>query len=60
LQPPAIDMKIRAGYRLLDQLREGRRQVGGSLNAQLLFEGLAVSLAALLGRPERKSGGASG
>lgn len=60
LQPPAADMKIRAGYRLLDRLREARRQVGGSLNVQLLFEGLAVSLAALLGRPKRRSGGASG
>lgn len=60
LQPPAIDMKIRAGYRLLDRLREARRQVGGSLNAQLLFEELAVSLAALLGGPGRSSKRASG
>jgi DNA polymerase-3 subunit delta' len=60
LQTPAADTKIRAGYRLLDQLREARRQIGGSLNAQLLFEGLAVSLAGLLGRPARRSGGASG
>jgi DNA polymerase-3 subunit delta' len=60
LQPPAVDLKIRAGYRLLDQLREARRQVGGSLNAQLLFEGLAVSLATLLGRPARRAEGSSG
>jgi DNA polymerase-3 subunit delta' len=60
LQPPGVDTKIRAGYRLLDQLREARRQVGGSLNAQLLFEGLAVSLAALLGRPARRAGRSSG
>ncbi len=59
LQPPAVDMKIRAGYRLLDRLRDARRQVGGSLNAQLLFEGLAVPLAALLGGPGRRSGGSS-
>jgi DNA polymerase III subunit delta' len=60
LQAPAVDRKIRAGYRLLDQLRDARRQVGGSLNAQLLFEGLAVSLAGLLGTPARRFGGASG
>ena len=60
LQPPVADTKIRAGYRLLDRLREARRQVGGPLNAQLLFEGLSVSLAALLGRPKQRSGGASG
>ena len=50
LRPPGQDRKIRAGYGLLDQLREARRQVGGSLNTQLLFEGLSVSLAALVGR----------
>jgi DNA polymerase-3 subunit delta' len=50
LRPPGLDRKIRAGYGLLDQLREARRQVGGSLNTQLLFEGLSVSLAALVGR----------
>jgi len=60
LRPPGVEMKIRAGHRLLDQLREARRQVGGSLNAQLLFEGLAVSLAALLGSPARRAGRSSG
>ena len=49
LRPPALETKIRSGYRLLDQLRDARRQVGGALNTQLLFEGLLVSLAALQG-----------
>jgi len=49
LRPPGLETKIRAGYRLLDQLRDARRLVGGSLNTQLLFEALLVSLAALLG-----------
>ena len=49
LRPPGLDTKIRAGFGLLDELREARRQTGGSLNMQLLFEGLAVSLAALVG-----------
>ncbi len=48
LRPPGLETKIRAGYRLLDQLRDARRLVGGSLNTQLLFEALLVSLAALL------------
>jgi DNA polymerase-3 subunit delta' len=60
LRPPGVETKIRAAYRLLDQLREARRQVGGPLNAQLLFEGLAVSLAALLSRPARKAGESTG
>ncbi len=60
LRSPGVETKIRAAYRLLDQLREARRQVGGPLNAQLLFEGLAVSLAALLGRPARTTGESSG
>lgn len=51
LRPPGLETKIRACYGLLDQLREARRQVGGSLNTQLLFEGLTVSLATLVGRP---------
>jgi DNA polymerase-3 subunit delta' len=51
LRPPGLETKIRAGYGLLDQLREARRQAGGSLNTQLQFEGLTVSLAALVGRP---------
>jgi DNA polymerase-3 subunit delta' len=51
LRPPGLESKIRAGYGLLDQLREARRLVGGSLNTQLLFEGLSVSLTALVGRP---------
>jgi len=53
LRPPGVDMKIRAGFGLLDQLRDARRLVGGSLNTQLLFEGLSISLAALVGRPAR-------
>jgi hypothetical protein len=56
LRPPGVEQRIRSAYGLLDQLREARRQVGGPLNAQLLFEGLAVSLAALVGRPARKAG----
>ena len=60
LQPPGVETKIRAAYGLLDQLRDARRQVGGSLNTRLLFEGLAVSLAALLAGPERKAGGSTG
>lgn len=56
LRPPGLETKIRAGFGLLDQLREARRQMGGSLNMQLLFEGLAVSLAALVGRRARGSG----
>ena len=40
---------IRAGYRLLDALREARRLVNGALNKQLLFEGLLISLTALVG-----------
>jgi DNA polymerase-3 subunit delta' len=51
LRPPGIETKIRAGYGLLDQLRDARRQAGGPLNVQLLFEGLAISLAGLVGRP---------
>ena len=50
LRPPGQETKIRAGYGLLDQLRDARRQVGGPLNTQLLFEGLSVSLTALVGR----------
>lgn len=60
LRPPGVETKIRAGHRLLDQLREARRQVGGSLNAQLLFEGLTISLAGLLGTPARGAGGSTG
>lgn len=40
---------IRAGYRLLDALREARYLAGGALNTQLLFEGLLVTLARLAG-----------
>jgi DNA polymerase-3 subunit delta' len=60
LRPPGVDTKIRAGYGLLDELRDARRHVGGNLNTQLLFEGLSISLAALVGRPARKSGESSG
>jgi DNA polymerase-3 subunit delta' len=55
LRPPGLELKIRAGFGLLDQVREARRQAGGSLNMQLLFESLAVSLAALVVRAERGS-----
>jgi len=51
LRQPGIETKIRVAYGLLDQLRDARRQAGGSLNLQLLFEALAISLAALVGRP---------
>ncbi len=40
---------IRAGYRLLDALREARVLVSGALNTQLLFEGLLISLTAFVG-----------
>ena len=40
---------IRAGYRLLDTLREARQQLSGALNKQLLFEGLLISLMTLVG-----------
>jgi DNA polymerase-3 subunit delta' len=60
LRPPGLETKIRAGFGLLDQLREARRQAGGSLNLLLLFEGLAISLAALVGPPARKPGESSG
>jgi DNA polymerase-3 subunit delta' len=56
LRPPGQETKIRAGFGLLDQLREARRQMGGSLNVQLLFEGIAIPLAALVGRRTRGSG----
>ncbi|HXV40672.1 MAG TPA: hypothetical protein VD701_06915 [Steroidobacteraceae bacterium] len=48
LRGPGYAMKIRSGYRLLDRMREARRLAGGSLNLQLLFEGLLVSVAAFL------------
>jgi DNA polymerase-3 subunit delta' len=60
LRRPGIETKIRAGYGLLDRLRDARRLLGGNLNTQLLFEGLVVSLAAWVGPPGRKSGEASG
>jgi DNA polymerase-3 subunit delta' len=47
------DMKIRDGYRLLDELREARRLQGGPLNTQLMFERLLISLTAFLrGAPD--------
>ena len=55
LRPPGLAMKIRAGFGLLDQVREARRQAGGSLNMQLLFEALAVSLAAVVAQPAKES-----
>ncbi|MBM4218601.1 MAG: DNA polymerase III subunit delta' [Gammaproteobacteria bacterium] len=60
LRPPGAETKIRAAYGLLDQLREARLQLGGPLNALLLFEQLAVSLADLVGRPAPKAGKSSG
>ena len=59
LRPPGLETKIRAGYGLLDRLRDARRQWGGNLNAQLLFEGIWVSLADWVGPPRRKSGESS-
>jgi DNA polymerase-3 subunit delta' len=49
LRVPAREPMIRGGYRLLDALREARSLVDGALNKQLLFEGLLISLAALMG-----------
>ena len=60
LRPPGRETKIRAGFVLLDRLRLARRDAGGSLNMQLLFEGLAVSLAALVGRAGGSSRGDAG
>jgi DNA polymerase-3 subunit delta' len=49
LRVPARAPMIRAGYRLLDALREARLLVNGALNTQLLFEGLLISVTALVG-----------
>jgi DNA polymerase-3 subunit delta' len=49
LRVAAGEPMIRAGYRLLDALREARVLVSGALNKQLLFEGLLISLTALVG-----------
>lgn len=49
LRVPGREPMIRAGYRLLDALREARMLVNGSLNTQLLFEGLLISLSGLVG-----------
>ena len=55
LRGPGRDMKIRSAYRLLDELRDAQRPQAGSLNTQLMFERLLVSLAALLhGAPDRR------
>jgi DNA polymerase-3 subunit delta' len=54
LRGPGHAMKIQSGYRLLDRLREARRLAGGSLNMQLLFEGLLVSIAAFLAEGTQK------
>ncbi len=56
LRPPGLETKIRAGYGLLDQLRDARRLLGGNLNAQLLFEGLSISLVALVGPAAGRAG----
>lgn len=50
LRAPGLETKIRAGYELLDRLREARRLASGPLNTQLLFEGVLVALGALLGK----------
>jgi DNA polymerase-3 subunit delta' len=60
LRPPNRDTKIRAGLGLLDELRAARRDAGSSLNMQLLFEGLAVALAALVGPTAGSSRGNTG
>ena len=60
LRPPGRETKIRAGFVLLDRLRRARRDAGSSLNMQLLFEGLAVSLAALVGQAGGSSRGNAG
>jgi len=49
LRVPAREPMIRAGYRLLDALREARILESGALNTQLLFEGLLISLTAFVG-----------
>jgi DNA polymerase-3 subunit delta' len=49
LRASAREPMIRAGYRLLDALREARLLVSGALNTQLLLEGLLISLMALVG-----------
>jgi len=56
LRPPGLETKIRAGFGLLDKLRDARRLVGGPLNSQLLFEGLWVAVAVLVGKPQGKAG----
>ncbi|MGQ0429433.1 MAG: hypothetical protein ACT4UQ_05845, partial [Gammaproteobacteria bacterium] len=53
LRGPGRDRKIRSGYRLLDELRDARRLAGSTLNMQLLFEGLLVSVAAFLADADR-------
>jgi DNA polymerase-3 subunit delta' len=60
LRPPGRDTKIRAGFGLLDELRAARRDAGGPLNMQLLFEGLAVALASLVGPTADNSRGNAG
>ncbi|MGB5132486.1 MAG: hypothetical protein WBO00_07720, partial [Steroidobacteraceae bacterium] len=54
LRVRAPEPMIRAGYRLLDTLREARMLVSGALNTQLLFEGLLISLTALVGEDAGK------
>lgn len=54
LRVPGREPMIRAGYRLLDALREARQLVNGALNTQLLFEGLLISLMALVGEDTGK------
>jgi len=57
LRSPDRDTKIRAGFGLLGRLREARRDMGGPLNMQLVFEDLAVSLSSLVGRAGEPSRG---
>jgi DNA polymerase-3 subunit delta' len=56
LRVSAREPMIRAGYRLLDALREARLRLSGALNTQLLFEGLLISLMALVGEGAGKPG----
>lgn len=44
LPGPSSNTMIRAGYRLLGQVQDAAMQLSGSLNRQLLFEGLVIEL----------------
>ena len=55
LRGPEREPMIRAGYRLLDLLREARLLMNGALNKQLLFEQLLISFMALVGEGAGKT-----